>query len=359
MKTRIITSVVFVIITIIFINEMWQQQQNSDLEKILFTLEYTDVYLEGEEISALLITEDSLWVGGKDGIKSIDYITGEVIGYVLDDIQLIYAADIVVSNVDNSIWIGHNEGVSILYENGDRTDFSTPEMSAGRTNSILETAHGIYVGTMQGCTLFTYKNETWKVTYIYKQSNGLASNPVNTITEIDGEIWFGSYLDSNPGGVSILDVTTNQFQYLDIQSGLPHPYINAILPIGHSVYIATGQLTFGGLVKVDKIEDIHMVTDLYDTNDHIPGEKVRQLYLDSKEYVWITTESNGLIVASGIEQVSHPINGIVIDEDNGLSDNEIKCIVETNTHYWLGGRYGLTRILKETITDLVTNHSVE
>ena len=43
-----------------------------------------------EEISALYLAEDSLWVGGRDGVKRLDPETGQVIDYVAEDLELIY-----------------------------------------------------------------------------------------------------------------------------------------------------------------------------------------------------------------------------------------------------------------------------
>lgn len=352
MKSRVILSIIFICASIFIVIEAWQylsmEKDNSQQNQ----LRNTQVYLEGDEISALYPMDDSLWVGGKDGIKKIDYETGKVIDYVISDVQLIYAAQIIMSENDNSIWIGHNDGVTILLEDGNRIDFSEPDITGGRVNTILETARGIYVGTMQGCTVFTYHDGAWYVSRTYNKNSGLAADPVNVLAEINEDIWFGSYLDNEPGGISILS-NDDTWNYLSVKEGLPHPYINAILPTNSFTLVGTGQLTAGGLAEIEKKNNTYIIKDTFDTNDGIPGEKIRQLYMDNANYIWITTESNGLIVCRDLQCIMHPINGIVLNEKDGLSDNEIKCIVETETHYWLGGRYGLTRISKDTINELM------
>lgn len=335
------------------ISELWNYQKVLEANSQEFQLENTEVYLDEEEISALLVMEDSLWVGGKDGVKRVDYETGEVIDYVVDDVELIYAASMVVSSKDGSVWIGHNDGVTILLEDGQRLDYAQPDITGGRVNTILETDSGIYVGTMQGCSVFQYVEGVWSVSEMYDEDSGLAADPVNVLTEINGSIWFGSYLDSDPGGISILD-ETGAWSYLTIEEGLPHPYINAIIEgDDEQIYVGTGQLTYGGLAEIISVDGGYSIVDTYDVMDNIPGEKIRQLYIDDSGIFWITTESDGLIITQGTEGIAHPIEGVQLSMNNGLSDNEIKCIVESSDAYWLGGRYGLTCIAKDTIYKLI------
>ena len=91
---RVVLNLLFILFGVIictyFISVTKVQEQEIKEHK----LEGIEVYLEGEEISALYMAEDSLWVGGRDGVKKIDVDTGEVLGYVLDDLELIYAAEI-------------------------------------------------------------------------------------------------------------------------------------------------------------------------------------------------------------------------------------------------------------------------
>ncbi len=118
---------------------------------------------------------------------------------------------------------------------------------------------------------------------------------------------------------------------------------------------ASGQLSAGGLCVLEQKEEMWIVSDLFSVEDGIPGEKVRWLFVDRDDHLWITTESNGLLLCPDTQAIaSHPLNGIVLTEDNGLSDNEIKCIAETETVYWLGGRYGLTRIDRNTVSNLLS-----
>ncbi len=308
-----------------------------------------EVFCGGEEISALLPVDGCLWVGGRDGVKRLDIRTGEVLDYVAEDLELIYAAEM-IRDADGAVWIGHNTGVTMLTADGRRMDFKAPELTGGRVNTLLCVGDQLWVGTMEGASLLEKHNGTWAVTEKYTKENGLIANPVNVLACREGELWFGSYLDNDPGGISIR--TFDGWQYLTVEEGLAHPYINAILPLEEKILVACGQLTAGGLNQIEAMADGFRITDSFDIQDGIPGEKVRWLYLDSNDYLWITTESDGLLLTRG-SNPAHPIEGVLLTWEHGLSDNEIKSIVETEDYYFLAGRYGLTRIEKQAVVNLM------
>lgn len=344
-QKRFIINGIFILAGMCICVWLWRSIGQVEQETGQQRLEGIEVFLEGEEISALYMAEDALWVGGKDGVKKVDINTGEVLGYVLDDVELIYAAEICAS-YDGSIWIGHNEGITVIAKDGSRYDFQSPGMTGGRVNAILCVSDRVLAGTMEGATQFSPDENGWQVSGRYTRENGLLSDVVNVLAADEGNIYFGSYLDNRPGGISIL--SEEGWQYLTVEDGLCHPYINAILPLGKRIYAATGQLTAGGLCLLIREDSGVRVEDSFSVQDGIPGDKVRWLYKDLAGHLWITTESDGLIICAG-DIVRHPIEGVVLKSEQGLSDNEIKKIVESEKYYWLGGRYGLTRIEKNAV----------
>ena len=161
----------------------------------------------------------------------------------------------------------------------------------------------------------------------------------------DGDaLWFGSYLANQPGGISILREENGKknWQYLTAEEGLAHPYINAILVLEEKVLVASGQLTAGGLNVLREFPEGYAVEDTFGVEDGIPGEKVRWLYQDSEGHLWITTESDGLILCKD-DVLEHPLKGICLTWKEGLSDNEIKKIAESEQYFFLAGRYGLVQ----------------
>lgn len=333
------------VVLTVLVTKIHRKEQENKIEK----LDGFSVFCEGEEISALFLEDDKLWVGGRDGVKRIDTGSGELIDYVADDLELIYAAQICRAQ-DGSIWIGHNAGVTILSTDGVRYDFGEPDITGGRVNTILTVDEGVMIGTMQGATLFGCGDGKWEPVEKYTSKNGLLVDPVNVLMQDAGALWFGSYLNNKPGGISIQ--VQDGWQYLTIKDGLAHPYINAILAVEDGVLVGTGQMMAGGLSLLQKADGGFKVMDTFGVADRIPGEKVRWLYQDEAGHLWITTESDGLLVCPD-SRLTHPIKGILLQEEMGLSDNEIKRIVESDNYYWLAGRYGLTRIDKSAIETLL------
>ncbi len=75
--------------------------------------------------------------------------------------------------------------------------------------------------------------------------------------------------------------------------------------------------------------------------------KVRYLFLDSAKRLWITTEADGLLILDDAGKLDEkPLDGFYAKQENGLADDEIKCIVECDACFWLGGKTGLTRFGK-------------
>ena len=336
---------------------MYRQQE----QKIQETQKYEgfQVLLEGTEISALLDDGTVLWVGTKEGIYLLDRETGRQIKRIGADLEMIYASGLVRTD-DQTVWAGHNRGLTGFLPDGSRVEFQTPEIPGGRVNTLWAEGDRLWGGTMQGAFVLQKKMGRWYAEEILTEDSGLACNPVNAICKTGNTLWYGAYLNHTPGGISIL--TEGQgWQYLSTEEGLAHPYINAFWPLSDDqMLVATGQLSAGGLCVLEKRNDTWSVSDTFYKEDGIPGEKIRWLYRDQAGYLWITTESDGLLLCPDVQAVfRHPLTGIVLTEQNGLSDNEVKCITETESAYWLGGKYGLTRISKQSAESIVAEFENE
>ena len=305
------------------------------------------VFLPGIEISALYDDGERLWAGTAEGIYLLDRDTGEICDKAEPEVHMIYSAQIVETE-DGLIWAGHEDGLSAF----DKTyreviRFTTPDIPGGRVNSLWADDNGLWVGSQEGAAHISFSDGLWKVDETLTKESGLSEDVVQVIEKIGDELWFGSYLGVNNGGISIR--SADGWDYLSTIDGIPHRYINAILPLSEKrVLIGSGQLVYGGLSLAEKQDDIWKITKNWDAEDGIPGMKVRQIFLDSSGKLWITTEADGLILLDSPDALKDtPLNGQVIKQENGLSDNEIKCIAECDSCLWLGGRYGLTRYGKQ------------
>ena len=65
-------------------------------------------------------------------------------------------------------------------------------------------------------------------------------------------------------------------------------------------------------------------------------------------YIWPSCHDDpmghdGVLILNYAEDgLQSELQGLYLKEENGLSDNEIKCLIKVKDSYWLGGKYGLT-----------------
>lgn len=311
-------------------------------------LEGMEIFLEDQEVSALYDDGTCLWVGGKDGMILLDRVSGETVKKLDAQIEMVYASGICRTG-DGLIWAGHSSGITAFSEKGEQIfSFTEPLIPGGRVNTLSADGDGLWIGTMEGAAYLEPEQGIWEVKEILTSENGLSDDCVNVIFRTENQLWFGTYLASGRGGCSIRN-SDGEWSYLSVDEGLPHRYVNAILPLSEQeILIAVGHLNLGGLARV-KLQDggEWLVTDTWNREDGIPGDKVRWLFLDREQRLWITTESNGLLLCPQTGCLQSPItDSLVITADNGLSDNEIKVIAECGNCIWLGSRRGLTRVDK-------------
>lgn len=321
-----------------------QAGQEEHTETITEKRNDLSVFLPGQEISALFDDGDALWVGGKDGILLLDRLTGESVKTLDAKIEMVYAADICQTQ-DGTVWAGHSGGLTAFSPEGaELFSFAAPEIPGGRVNALLPDGDGLWIGTERGAACLGPGAGTWRVAETFTTATGLIANHVSCIARVGDALWFGAYLSGQSGGLSIR--SPQGWQYLSVDKGLPHRYINAILPLpGGQVLVGTGHLNRGGLAELSRDDGGWQVTRVWNTSQGIPGEKVRQLFQDSENRLWITTESHGLLLCDAVSALdAFSVTGLHLTVESGLSDNEIKCIVETEDCFWLGGRLGLTRM---------------
>lgn len=348
----IVGAIVAIIFSVLWLNRLEETNVERNNKALINDV---SVFYTEKEISALIYDDQYIWMGGKDGIFLIDPITGKTIKDKATDIHMTYTASMCKTE-DGSIWVAHEKGITI-FKDEIRTDYSAPDILEGRANTIITDKDGsVWVGTQSGAIHFKMINGDWVIDSMLDEKTGLAEPTVNAIA-VDGmeKLWFGSYLGNNSGGISILK--DESWEYISIEEGLPHRYVTSILPLNNDyMLVGSGHLDRGGLALFERLKNKYVLHSTFTTEDGMPGEKIRHLYKDRNERLWITTESDGILICNNyLDLLNKEVNGIYLTTKNGLSDNEIKVIIETEDFYWLGGRVGLTRINKSTIDDLFIN----
>ncbi|MCR5032706.1 MAG: hypothetical protein K6A92_07580 [Lachnospiraceae bacterium] len=320
--------------------------RNSRKEPEAVVMENLQVFLPGQEISALMDDGEKLWVGTPDGIYLLDRDTGETMKQLDSDIEMIYAAAF-ARTPDGTVWAGHDQGLCAFDREGtEQFRLTAPLIPGGRVNALYVSKEGLWAGMQEGAVLLAQDGENWAVQETLTGNNGLCEDVVQVIEPVGEELWFGSYLAEGEGGISIRK--KDGWSYLSTKDGIQHRYINAILPLSEEeVLIGSGHMVYGGLCLAGKQDDGWTITDTWDQENGIPGMKVRYLFLDRQKRLWITTESDGVMILDGMENLfsmeNGQLQGTCIRQENGLADNEVKCMAETDSCIWLGGKYGLTR----------------
>lgn len=352
---KIIKSLVIVLFVVFILGSsyiLYTVQTKSKEEQAELIIPETQVLLPGYEISALIVEEDLVYVGGKDGVFILDINTQEVVENLTTELSLVYTASMIRSQ-RGDLWVGHDSGVS-MYSNGAWIHFEAPDIPKGRCNKLLEADDIIYCGFQEGVALFSLNpSGEYEVVEQLSIEEGLAENNANAIyIDSNESIWYGAYYSDQIGGVSIN--SNNDWQYISIEDGLAHKYVTDIKGFDHDskeyVIVGCGHLTSGGLTIFSVDTTGINLQETYNTNHGLPGEKVRSLYMSDLEDIWITTESDGLVITNPGDLLSkHISEGVYIRKENGLSDNEIKIMSENDKYYILGGKFGLTLIDKKVV----------
>lgn len=302
-------------------------------------------FYKNTEIASLLIQDDLLIAGGKDGIVVVNVKTLEEVE--LEGCpQLRYVRVVYVDSHDR-IWIGHEDGVTVY----DNSIFHTYTMEDGlpdnRVYSIGETVSGkLYIGTWNG-VLELDVSRGFSQGKVLTTEDGLTANIVNVIYCDDKDsIWFGAYL-SKEGGISILNEGT-VIQKLYMKDGLKHSYVTSIMKDSNEkIWVGTGFMDEGGACIYTKVEKGWRLEEDLSKADGLAGEKVRSLFQDSKGIIWIGSEYDGVTLFTYETQVE---DGVVLDiltTEKGLTNNEVKTMAEDEEgNIWLGTKSGITRVDK-------------
>jgi len=302
-------------------------------------------FYRNKEIASLVIQDDLLIAGGKDGIVVVDVKTLEE-----EDLEgcpeLRYVRVIYVDSYDR-IWIGHEDGVTV-YEN---SKFHTYSMEDGlpdnRVYSIGETGSGrLYLGTWNGVMELDVSTGFSRGKVITAE-DGLTANMTNVIYCDDMDyVWFGAYL-TKEGGISIIKEGT-VVQELYMKDGLRHSYVTSIIKDSNEkIWVGTGFMDEGGACIFTEVEKVWRLEEDLSKEDGLAGEKVRSLFQDSTGIIWIGSEYDGVTLFTYENNFE---DGILLDTlttEKGLTNNEVKTMAEDEEgNIWLGTKTGITRVDK-------------
>jgi len=206
---------------------------------------------------------------------------------------------------------------------------------------------------------------------IIDQTHGLPNDKITALLkDVQGTLWIGTA----QSGLYQLPKNENKVRRFYASANSLENIINSIAAKGPSLYVATN----GGLLifdlKTGKSEKLS-------TSEGLPHNRIRHIFIDSNDQIWIATRSNGIYNVGSKKELTIDIRAelefISIAEDksgnlwaatsgdgifmfnsdsllhfstsNGLRSNYCYSLaIDPNQKVWVGHRLGMSRIDPET-----------
>lgn len=284
------------------------------------------------EVSTLIIDNDTVWTGGKEGVILIDRLTGTTLPLPPGAPRFSYVRAI-VKDASGTIWIGHDAGL-VRYD-GTSWTVVAPENGIPflKVLSIAEISPGkLAFGTDKNiCVL---QNGTWKD---LSGSDGPEIAYADVLfVDRDKNLWAGC---SSPTQGRLYRFDGSAWKGYTISDGLPHASVRAITQTKDgAVWVATGFSRHGGAARY-----YQGIWTNSTVNDGLAGESTRSVYEDTAGRLWIGSEYDGIAVQSAG-------SWRIITANDGLAGNEVKVMTQDkDKNYWLGTEKGLSRIAAASV----------
>ncbi len=279
------------------------------------------------EVSTLLIENNTVWTGGKDGVILIDRITGKTQEFTDPAPSWGYVRSI-IKDRSGSIWVGHDGGLARFRNGSWGVIAPSPGIPFNRVLSIAEFTDGVIViGT--DTDIVAYSGGIW-TSLLGKNAPLIASADV-LFVDNDGGLWVGCGSPTN-GGLYRWNGTL--WSSYSLKDGLPHLSVRGITQAHDgSVWVATGFSRHGGAARYFAGSFTNLTL-----TDGLAGESTRSVYEDNERRMWIGSEYDGIAVGS-------PGKWKILTNKDGLAGYEVKTMVQDQDGtFWLGTNGGLSRI---------------
>ena len=321
---------------------------------------YQSNSLIDDEIFCLLKDSSGLiWIGTYSGIsrfnpnssfthfKSDPYDNNSISGNVIHGI---YEDD------DKTLWIGTNEsGVNII--NGESIKHLNKENS-NLVSDLIEDITGfknyIFIGTNEGLSVLVKNDKTVKNYTItnYTTKDGLPSNKIRSLfIDSKGYLWIGTNK-----GLAILDTNNNKIidiTYILDEMGVSDKFIRAVYEDSKGNYYI-GCFLEGGLIKINpNNKEYKIYKNIENDDSSISNNSIRYINEDLYGNILVGTSHGINILNLSTDKFNH------YTEKDGLINNTIYGIlVDKNNGIWMSTNAGISKLSTEddtfknfTITD--------
>ena len=321
---------------------------------------YQSNSLIDDEIFCLLKDSSGLiWIGTYSGISRFNpnsnfthfkldpYEDNSISGNVIHGI---YEDD------DKTLWIGTNEsGVNII--NGESIKHLNKENS-NIVSDLIEDITGfknyIFIGTNEGLSVLVKNDKTVKNYTItnYTTKDGLPSNKIRSLfIDSKGYLWIGTNK-----GLAILDTNNNKIidiTYILDEMGVSDKFIRAVYEDSKGNYYI-GCFLEGGLIKINpNTKEYKIYKNIENDDSSISNNSIRYINEDLYGNILVGTSHGINILNLSTDKFNH------YTEKDGLINNTIYGIlVDKNNGIWMSTNAGISKLSTEddtfknfTITD--------
>ena len=247
--------------------------------------------LSDNAVSSIVVDEQYVWVGTRDGANRFDKIALRWDQYKTE--HGLPANNVTsVSSDGNNIWVGTNSGIGkyprtsddlnawIAYTSG--TEIQPSAVSKEFAESLVTdeiwcitaSKKHVWVGTRRGVSRYDIGRDIWRT---ITKEDGLASDEVSCIA-IDGDsVWFGS-----DNGVTFYNEKTDVWAAYTTADGLVNNKVTTIGVDGTEVWIGTYN---AGVSRFDRVADTWTT---YTRKDGLTHNGILSMAID-RTYVWFGT----------------------------------------------------------------------
>ena len=247
---------------------------------------------------------------------------------------------------DKTLWVGTNEnGVNIINgENVKHLNTQNSEIISDSIHDITGFDNSVFIGTNEGLSVVEKNiNNSYTITN-YVEEDGLPSNKVRSLfVDSKGYLWIGTNK-----GISVLDIKNKKITnitYILDEMGVSDKFIRAIHEDSNGIYYI-GCFLEGGLIKINPNTKEYKVykNDENDT-ESISNNSVRYITEDLKGNILIGTSFGINILKPDTDKFQH------YTEEDGLVDNTIYGIlVDKGNNLWMSTNRGISRLSLEQET---------
>ena len=313
---------------------------------------YQSNSLIDDEIFCLLKDSSGLiWIGTYSGISRFNpnsnfthfkldpYEDNSISGNVIHGI---YEDD------DKTLWIGTNKsGVNII--NGESIKHLNKENS-NIVSDLIEDITGfknyIFIGTNEGLSVLVKNDKTAKNYTItnYTTKDGLPSNKIRSLfIDSKGYLWIGTNK-----GLAILDTNNNKIidiTYILDEIGVSDKFIRAVYEDSKGNYYI-GCFLEGGLIKINpNTKEYKIYKNIENDDSSISNNSIRYINEDLYGNILVGTSHGINILNLSTDKFNH------YTEKDGLINNTIYGIlVDKNNGIWMSTNAGISKLSTEDAT---------